>query len=201
MSHRSWPELRHRLSLALLLRVQWPRVVLYRLLSLGRRHGRPRLYQPLLTPGRGAVWFDSGVTIGFFPSPHFFSTIAHIEARTAAATIRIGEGTWINNNFCAIAEHTQITLGRRVLVGTGVEIYDSDFHGLTLAERNTSKPERARPVVIEDDVFIGSNARILKGVRIGAGSVISNGAVVVSDVPPGVVAGGNPARVLKSIGA
>ena len=107
----------------------------------------------------------------------------------------------LNNNFCAIAEHTRITLGRRVLVGTGVEIFDSDFHGLRLEDRARSDPAWARPVVIEDDVFLGSNVRVLKGVTIGRGSVIANGAVVLSDIPPGVVAGGIPARVLKTIDA
>ena len=84
-------------------------------------------------------------------------------------------------------------------MGTNVEIIDSDFHGIRLADRNLSKPEWAKPVVIEDDVFLGSNVRVCKGVTIGAGSVIANGAIVVKDIPAGVLAAGNPASVVRSI--
>ena len=151
--------------------------------------------------GLGVIEFSGHVNIGVFPSPFFFSTYAYIEARNSSARISIGEGTWINNGFSAIAEHTSITIGRRVLIGTNVEIYDSDFHGIRVDDRNTSRAELAKPVIVEDDVFLGSNVRVLKGVTIGRGSVIANSSVVVKDVPPGVIAGGNPARVLTEIKA
>jgi maltose O-acetyltransferase len=56
----------------------------------------------------------------------------------------------------------------------------------------------AREVVIEDDVWIGTNAIILPGVRLGKGSIVAAGAVVTKDVPPYAIVGGNPARLLKS---
>lgn len=145
------------------------------------------------------IKFSGQVNIGVFPSPLFFSTYAYIEARNRSAQIHIGEGTWINNGFSAIAEHTSITIGQRVLIGTHVEIFDTDFHGIRIDDRNTSRAEWAKPVSIEDDVFLGSNVRVLKGVTIGRGSVIANSSLVVNDIPPGVIAGGNPARVLKVI--
>lgn len=179
--------------------VQWPRIHLYRVLSGAVVQGRPTLYQPLQTVGLGVIEFTGQVKIGVFPSPFFFTTYAYIEARKSTAKITIGDGTWINNGFSAIAEHTSITIGRRVLIGANVEIYDSDFHGIRVDERNKSKDEWAKPVVVEDDVFIGSNVRVLKGVTIGRGSVIANSSLVVKDIPPGVIAGGNPARVIKAI--
>lgn len=178
---------------------QWPRILMYRLLSSARIQGKPTLHQPLQTLGLGVIKFSSEVNIGVFPSPFFFSTYAYIEARNKSAQIHIGEGTWINNGFSAIAEYTTIIIGKRVLIGCCVEICDSDFHGIRMDDRKTSKVEWAKPVLIEDDVFLGSNVRILKGVTIGRGSVIANSSVVVKDIPPGVVAGGNPARVLKEI--
>jgi maltose O-acetyltransferase len=54
---------------------------------------------------------------------------------------------------------------------------------------------------VDDDVFIGSSVLILKGVKIGRGSVVASGSVVTRDIPPGVVAGGNPARVIKELAA
>jgi maltose O-acetyltransferase len=148
----------------------------------------------------GTIKFEADVKIGFAPSPLFFSTYAFIEARFPTATVSIGRGTWINNNFCAIAEHTSITIGQNCLIGTSVEILDSDFHGLRVGERGLSRPEWAKPVSIGDNVFIGSNVKIMKGVSIGSRSVIANGSIVTKDVPPDVIVGGNPASVLKVIG-
>jgi maltose O-acetyltransferase len=171
----------------------------YRLLSTCIVRGRPTLYQPLQTAGSGVIEFSGQVKLGVFPSPFFFSTYAYIEARNINSKITIGDGTWINNNFCAIAEHSFINIGKRVLIGTGVEIFDSDFHGISTEDRGQSKADWSKPVVIEDDVFLGSNVRVLKGVTIGKGSVVANSSVVVKSIPPGVIAGGNPARVIKAI--
>jgi acetyltransferase-like isoleucine patch superfamily enzyme len=180
--------------------VQWLRIIMFRLLSGAHIQGKPTLFQPLQTAGLGQICFSGQVKIGVFPSPLFFSTYAYLEARNSTAQIRIGDGTWLNNGFIAIAEHTSITIGQRVQVGTSVEIYDSDFHGIHVDDRMRSIAEWARPVVIEDDVFLGSNVRVLKGVTIGRGSVIANSSVVTKDIPPSVVAGGNPARVIRAIG-
>jgi acetyltransferase-like isoleucine patch superfamily enzyme len=97
-----------------------------------------------------------------------------------------------------------ITIGDRCLIGSGVVITDSDHHVVDahpVSARRTATPLSvpADEVVIENDVFIGTRAIVLKGVRIGAGSVIAAGSVVTADVPAGVVAGGNPARVLRSL--
>lgn len=200
MSQRSFTERVHgRLVRFSFWAIQLPRILIYRFLSLGRIKGSPILYQPLQTMGAGIIEFSGRVKFGVFPSPFFFSTYTYIEARTLNSKIFIGDGTWINNNFTAIAEHSSITIGKRVLIGTGVEIFDSDFHGLNINERGLSQAGWAKPVVIEDDVFIGSNVRILKGVSIGKGTVIANSSIVVKDIPPGVIAGGNPARIIRSI--
>ena len=58
---------------------------------------------------------------------------------------------------------------------------------------------KASPVVIDDDVWIGFNCTILKGVKIGKGSVIAACSVVTKDVPPNVIVAGNPAKIVKSI--
>ena len=200
MSPRSFAEkVYRRLARLAYWGIQLPRILVYRLLSTCRVEGRPILYQPLQTSGWGVVEFAGLVRLGVFPSPFFFSTYSYIEARGVKAKVSIGDGTWINNNFCAMAEHSSITIGKRVLIGTGVEIFDSDFHGISIKDRGLSKADWAKPVVIEDDVFLGSNVRVLKGVTIGKGSVIANSSVVVRDIPSGVIAGGNPARVIRTI--
>jgi acetyltransferase-like isoleucine patch superfamily enzyme len=89
---------------------------------------------------------------------------------------------------------------------------DSDFHPLNPVERvrdaislsslagETGRPTwSTRPVVIEDDVWIGPNALILKGIRIGAGAMVEAGAVVTSNVDPGTRVMGNPARLSSDV--
>ena len=188
---------RRGLSRLMLRVLQKPRVVLYRLLSSNRPKGTATRFQPIQTCGLGTIEFGLDVKFGVFPSPYFFSTYAYLEARNPSASIAIGAGAWINNNFCVIAEHTCITIGKNCRIGANVEILDSDFHGMRVAERSISRPEWAKQVNIGNDVFIGSNVTILKGVSIGDGSIIANGAVVARNIPGGVVAGGSPAKLLK----
>lgn len=171
----------------------------YGYLSTGTVIGSPILHQPAQFVGAGMIRFEGCVRVGCWPSPYFLSGSAYLEARYTTASIRIGDGTWINNNFVAIAEYKTISVGQRVLIGTSVEIIESDFHGLQAGQRGRIGPENAADILIEDDVFIGSNVRILKGVRVGRGSVIGNGAVVANDVPAGVIAVGNPIRILRQI--
>lgn len=95
----------------------------------------------------------------------------------------IGSGTMIDMNA---------VLGGRAVVGCGCHI----GAGAVLA--GVIEPPSAKPVVVEDRVMVGAGAVILEGVRVGADSVVAAGAVVTCDVPPGVVAAGMPARVIKS---
>jgi acetyltransferase-like isoleucine patch superfamily enzyme len=189
-----------RLLARLLVRViQSPRVFVFRLLSNNRVHGNPVRFQPVQFTGSGKIIFEDKVTIGYFPSPMFFSTYAYFDARKPSAEIMIGSDTLINNNFSAIADSSSIKIGRRCLIGTNVEIIDSDFHAIKFEDRGAGKPIKAEPVCIGNDVFIGSNVKILKGVSIGDGSVIANGAIVSNDIPSRAIAGGNPAKVIKMI--
>lgn len=126
----------------------------------------------------------------------------------ADGVIEIGDYCYIAN--ASLVCSARITLGSRVLVAGGVTIVDSDFHPVApaarLADTIALSPigDRKRrpqvevcPVVIEDDVWIGYNATILKGVRVGTGAVIAPGALVTRDVPPGAHVAGNPARPVE----
>jgi acetyltransferase-like isoleucine patch superfamily enzyme len=109
----------------------------------------------------------------------------------AGATIRVGDGTYLNRGSEVVAARS-VTIGRDCRIARDVIIMDTDQHEV---------PGHAlliEPVEIEDRVWIGARAIVLKGVRIGHDSVIAAGAVVTSDVPPRTVVGGVPARVLSS---
>lgn len=88
-----------------------------------------------------------------------------------------------------------VEIGERVRIAPYTIIMDSDFHDLK--DHNREGP--SSPIIIEDDVWIATRATILKGVRIGKGSVIATGAIVTKDIPPYCVAAGTPARVIKII--
>jgi acetyltransferase-like isoleucine patch superfamily enzyme len=104
----------------------------------------------------------------------------------------------------------RITVGQRVVISYQVTIADSDFHPIDpegrkrdavanapFGDRSQRPAYLSRPVVIEDEVWVGIGAIILKGVCIGRGARIGAGAVVTSDVPPGAMIVGNPARVVR----
>jgi maltose O-acetyltransferase len=155
--------------------------------------GLPRLVVPVMLAGAGRVSFESEVTIGWERSPGFLAGYTYIEARHSDSTVEVGEHTHLNNGVVLISEGPGILIGKRCLIGPGVHMYDSDFHPLDPARRQTGEPRRGL-VVIEDDVFIGSNAIILKGVTVGRGSVVGAGAVVATNVSAEVTVAGNPAR-------
>ncbi len=94
----------------------------------------------------------------------------------------------------------RITIGDNVVIGANSSIMDTDFHPLNPQTRK-ERPQDAKtaPVVVEDDVFIGMNALILKGVTLGKGCVIGAGSVVTRSIPSMVIAAGNPARVIGVI--
>ena len=100
---------------------------------------------------------------------------------------------------CSILAEQKVVIGSRVLIGTGALISDTDAHPLHPEDRLRDVPAANAPVEIADDVFIGARAIILKGVHIGEGAVIGAGAVVTSDVPPFMIAAGNPARVVGAV--
>lgn len=112
------------------------------------------------------------------------------------ALLEVGDNLAMTGGTLCAAE--RIAIGNNVAIGANTVIVDTDFHPLDAALRRTAPSGgRTRPVRIDDDVFIGMNCLILKGVIIGRGSVIGAGSVVTGDVPPYVVAAGNPARVIR----
>jgi acetyltransferase-like isoleucine patch superfamily enzyme len=121
----------------------------------------------------------------------------------------VGDFTLLNGALVMVEE--RIEIGSYCLISWNVGIADSDFHPLEPAQRLIDaqalapylkdRPPRPKlktaPVIICDNVWIGMNATILKGVTIGENSVVAAGSVVTKSVPPNVVVAGNPAVVVK----
>ena len=121
--------------------------------------------------------------------------------------VDVGDGAVLVGAVFMCAE--RIEIGARVVVSYQVTIADSDFHPLARAARRLDAianapgaksaprpPIESRPVVIEDDAWIGIGAIVLKGVRIGRAARVAAGAVVTRDVPAGATVAGNPARLV-----
>jgi len=126
---------------------------------------------------------------------------ARLEAqgtRTNRPKIVIGDGTSIHNYFhCGAAE--SVIIGKNVLIAGRVYITDHDhtFDKKDLLPINAGLT--VSPVVIDDEVWIGEGAVILKGVTVGKRAVIGANAVVTKNVPPNAIVGGVPAKVIRFI--
>ena len=140
--------------------------------------------------GRGELILGDNVTVDGRCSFHFGSRGA------APPTLTIGSNTSIGHGSIFTVSKA-ISIGERCLIAGGVIILDSSGHPSDPAAREAgaSVPEdEVRPVVIEDNVWLGYQSVIMPGVTIGRNSVVAFGSVVTSDVPPNTLAMGNPAR-------
>ena len=176
------------------------RIKIFRFLSSRsiKVEGTPRVKQPLELEGNGIITFGSNVQLGYFPSPFFYDGSIYLEVRSSSAKIEFGDNIFCNNNLKIICDKSFIKIGSCVLIGTNVEIYDSDFHEVNPFTRNSGN-HKCMPVIINDNVFVGSNVRIFKGVEIGENAVIANSAIVTKSFPANVVIGGNPAKIISNI--
>lgn len=146
---------------------------------------------PLIVGG-GTITLGNNVFIGnqgaWFVSPNLHPN----------PTLDIGNNTTLNYRT-VISVEEKVHIGNHCLIAEGVKIFDNNSHGLDFRNR-TMMPEDAKPIYIEDNVWIGMDSIILKGVTIGKGAVVAAGSIVTKDVPAMTLAAGNPARVVKKIG-
>lgn len=110
--------------------------------------------------------------------------------------IEIGENFFANHNL-VLLDGSKITFGDNVFIGPNC-CFSTAGHPLDVERRNEGL-EFAYPISVGNNVWIGANVVVLPGVTIGDGSVIGAGSLVAKDIPPGVVAVGNPCKVLREI--
>jgi len=187
-------------------RILWGRCILLPLLKWSGIKGGKRiklLGMPIVSVCKGSEIFIGDDCVFCSVSKMTDLGVNHalvIRTLRPDASVTIGDHTGISGgSFCAAI---RIEIGSECLFGANVTITDSDFHPVKPNGRryNTNvKDIPAAPVIIEDNVFIGTGAYILKGVRIGENSVVGAGAVVTKNVPRNSIVAGNPAKVIKTL--
>lgn len=110
------------------------------------------------------------------------------------AKMYIGDNTYLGDGTSVLAVQ-EVRIGTGCAVSWHVVIMDTSSH--PVGQEGEEIKTKIAPVIIGDHVWIGSRAVILKGVKVGAGAIIANNAVVTKDVPPKCMVAGNPARVIK----
>ncbi len=138
---------------------------------------RRRILKELFGAGGETVWMQ----------PPFFCDYGF--------NIRLGERVFFNFN-CVVLDVCPVTVGDFTLFGPAVQIYTAT-HPMDAALRR--KQEFGKPIEVGPDVWVGGGAIICPGVRIGSRTVIGAGSVVTRDVPDGVLAAGNPCRVVRAL--
>lgn len=145
------------------------RIIMYLLMPLFKKHGKNFIFDPF-----GAYSYK---------------------------TISVGDDVSISIGATFSATESSISIGNKVMFGPNVTIMGGDHNtsriGRFMYDIQEKEPGDDLPVIIEDDVWVGAGAIILKGVRIGRGSIIAAGAIVIRDIPSYSIAGGVPAKRLK----
>jgi acetyltransferase-like isoleucine patch superfamily enzyme len=123
--------------------------------------------------------------------------VCTVSTSRSAAVIEIGRNCLFSGTIIGCA--SRISIGDRVMCGANVTITDTDWHATDWRDRLAGRPGEASPVVIGDDVWIGMNAIVLKGVEVGSQTVVAAGSVVTRSLPAGVIAAGQPAVVVRKL--
>ncbi|MGH2492711.1 MAG: acyltransferase [Candidatus Limnocylindria bacterium] len=141
--------------------------------------------------GSPVVSNEGRITIG--DRVRLVSTVARLELVTLpGGHLEIGENVFINYGTSLVVS-AHVKIGDDCLIGTHVQVMDTDFHRVEDKGWDTT----GEPIVIEDRVWLGNRAIILKGVRVGHDAVVAAGAVVTHDVPPRTLVAGVPAKVVR----
>jgi acetyltransferase-like isoleucine patch superfamily enzyme len=152
------------------------------------------IYVPWIS-GKGDIILGDNVIVDGFLSLSFAARY------TSNPTLTIGDNTGLGHN-CTITVAKEVNIGRYCRIASDVFIFDSSGHPSDPERRQRGEPadaEEVRPVTICDNVWIGRRAIIHPGVTIGEGSIVSAGAVVMTDVPDYTIVAGNPARKIASL--
>ena len=162
-----------------------------------------------IRPGRNWLSYKIRYLANFIRTQIYFNTRASWAKRSGFIRIPWSVSLWSPNRDISFGDkvqfgpnclvHCDVEFGNHVLIASNVAFIGRDDHHFDVVGKTIWESPRgdSRKTYIKDDVWIGHGAIILSGVTIGTGAVVSAGSVVVKDVPPYSIVGGNPAKTIK----
>lgn len=174
-------------------------------MMMNQRDARPRWYVRLLAPlyqhrGRGSKVYWS---VRMDTPPYRRFSLGKKSVVESYSCINNAVGDVVIGDYTRVGLHNTVigpvTIGSHVNLAQGITVTALNHNFSDTSKRIDEQGISTKPVVIEDDVWIGANAVILPGVTVGRHAVVAAGAVVTKDVPPYSIVGGVPAKILKKI--
>ena len=149
----------------------------------------------ILIKNTGTIKLGNGVYLNSYPAGELYITglLTHCED----SLISIGDNCKLNGTI--IHCRSSVSIASDCLFGPGTRIVDNDSHRISIDKEERRKPPNSAPIKIEENVWVGMNSLILKGVTIGKNSIVAAYSVVTKDVPENVLVAGNPAKVKKTL--
>lgn len=143
----------------------------------------------------GQIMIGNNVSLKSFPDGEPYRT--GLQTHCKDAMIRIGDNCNLNGTMihCRVG----VTIGCFCMFGPGTKIVDNDSHRISIDIVERRKSPNSAPITIGDNVWVGMNALILKGVEIGENAIVAAYSVVTKNVPENTLVAGNPAKTLKTL--
>ncbi|MEM1223328.1 MAG: acyltransferase [Verrucomicrobiota bacterium] len=155
----------------------------------------PHIYQV----DKGSITIGTNFTACSKVSQNDLGVAQPVVLRAIRPGAKITIGNDVGMSGCSLCAMGEIRVGDRCLIGSGAIICDSDLHPMQPGYRRRPEFATWKPVILEEDTFIGARSIVLKGVRVGKGAVVGAGALVTKDVPEYAIVGGNPAKVIGDV--
>jgi acetyltransferase-like isoleucine patch superfamily enzyme len=163
---------------------------------VGVEYGKNLAGNHCVIKNEGKIKLGDNVCLNSYPDGESYKT--GLTTFLESSSIRIGNNCWLNGT--TIYARSEVIIGDNCMLGHGTIILDNNFHNISIdpVKRRCSEIV-SRPIVLGDNVWVGRQSIILKGVNIGDNSIIAAGSVVTKNVPPDQLFGGNPASFIKNL--
>lgn len=159
------------------------------------KYGKGLRGNRVILKNKGKIILGNNVNLNSYPDGDLYKT----GLITYLPDSKIIIGNNCNLNGTMIHSNISVKIGNHCMFGPGTKIIDNDSHRISIDISERRKPPVRKPIEIGDNVWVGMNSLILKGVKINDNSVVAAYSVVTKDVPKNVLIAGNPAKIIKHL--
>jgi acetyltransferase-like isoleucine patch superfamily enzyme len=161
----------------------------------GVAHGKRIRGNRVIIKNVGKIIIGNSVGLNSFPGGEPYRT--GLQTHCKDAIISIGDNCNLNGTI--IHCRTKVEIGSLCMFGPGSKLVDNDSHRISIDISERRKSPNSAPIIIHDNVWVGMNSLILKGVEIGQNSIVAAHSVVTRNVPENTLVAGNPAKIIKTL--